>query len=178
MESEQEILILAVLSEAERYGYEIDSIINRRFRQTGRRIALSSIYAVLTRLYNDGLVSMREVSRSGRPPRKLYGLTFSGRERLEKCLFDIATAGYEGIGRFEYILIAWPILTSEQRRNLVSAYYIDLEEIRKIFQKRASEEINQISAAIFERYAKRVASELNWLEEFSQRNDIRLSGSD
>jgi DNA-binding PadR family transcriptional regulator len=121
---------------------------------------------------------MREVSRSGRPPRKLYGLTFSGRERLEKCLFDIATAGYEGIGRFEYILIAWPILTSEQRRNLVSAYYIDLEEIRKIFQKRASEEINQISAAIFERYAKRVASELNWLEEFSQRNDIRLSGSD
>lgn len=178
MNSGQEILILAVLSETERYGYEIDSIVNSRFAETGRRIALSSIYAVLTRLYNSSFVSVREVSRSGRPPRKLYGLTFAGRERLESGLSKIASAGYEGMDRFELILIAWPMLSSEQKSKLVGFYHRGLEEARKTFQKRALDEINQVSAAHFERYARRVSSELSWLEEFLQKNDIRLSELD
>lgn len=173
--SNQEIVILAILSETERYGYEIDKILIKRQIRPWSNIAPSSIYAVLSRLHRKGLAGSREVSQSGRPPRKLYSISEFGRAVLESALFESILDEGRVIGRFEIILLAWPMLSSEKRNKLLSSYMALLKTRVKFYRKEAEQEINPISAALFERPLRTVMAEIGWLKEFAQENGVLLS---
>ena len=73
-----EFCILSVLKEKEAYTSEIlDSLKNAKLLVVER-----TVYPLLTRLKNDGLLNYRwEESTSG-PPRKYYGLTEIGKQFL------------------------------------------------------------------------------------------------
>ncbi len=73
-----EFCILSVLKEKDAYTSEIlDTLKNAKLL-----VVEGTIYPLLTRLKNDGLLSYRwEESTSG-PPRKYYGLTDEGKEFL------------------------------------------------------------------------------------------------
>lgn len=75
-----EFCILSVLKEKEAYTSEIlDTLKNAKLL-----VVEGTIYPLLTRLKNDGLLSYRwEESTSG-PPRKYYGLTEIGSRFLEE----------------------------------------------------------------------------------------------
>jgi PadR family transcriptional regulator PadR len=75
-----EFCILSVLKEKEAYTSEIlDTLKNAKLL-----VVEGTIYPLLTRLKNDGLLSYRwEESTSG-PPRKYYGLTEIGIRFLEE----------------------------------------------------------------------------------------------
>lgn len=173
--SNQEMVILAILSETERYGYEIDKILaNRQIRAWGN-IAPSSIYAVLNRLRRKGLAGSREVGQSGRPPRKLYSISESGRAALESDLFESILDQDRVIGRFEIILLVWPMLSSEKRNKLLSSYMTLLKTREEFYRKEAGQRINPVSAALFERPHGTVMAEIGWLKEFAQKNGVLLS---
>ncbi len=73
-----EFCILSVLKEQDAYTSEIlDTLKNAKLL-----VVEGTIYPLLTRLKNDGLLNYRwEESTSG-PPRKYYGLTDEGKEFL------------------------------------------------------------------------------------------------
>jgi PadR family transcriptional regulator PadR len=73
-----EFCILSVLKEKEAYTSEIlDSLKNAKLL-----VVEGTVYPLLTRLKNDGLLNYRwEESTSG-PPRKYYGLTEIGKQFL------------------------------------------------------------------------------------------------
>ncbi|WP_300568583.1 PadR family transcriptional regulator [Flavobacterium sp.] len=73
-----EFCILSVLKEKDAYTSEIlDTLKNAKLL-----VVEGTIYPLLTRLKNDGLLNYRwEESTSG-PPRKYYGLTDEGKEFL------------------------------------------------------------------------------------------------
>jgi PadR family transcriptional regulator PadR len=75
-----EFCILCVLKEKDAYTSEIlDTLKNAKLL-----VVEGTVYPLLTRLKNDGLLSYRwEESTSG-PPRKYYGLTDEGREFLKE----------------------------------------------------------------------------------------------
>ena len=75
-----EFCILSVLKEKEAYTSEIlDTLKNAKLL-----VVEGTIYPLLTRLKNDGLLSYRwEESTSG-PPRKYYGLTEIGKQFLNE----------------------------------------------------------------------------------------------
>ena len=75
-----EFCILSVLKEKDAYTSEIlDTLKNAKLL-----VVEGTIYPLLTRLKNDGLLSYRwEESTSG-PPRKYYGLTDEGKEFLKE----------------------------------------------------------------------------------------------
>lgn len=75
-----EFCILSVLKEKEAYTSEIlDTLKNAKLL-----VVEGTVYPLLTRLKNDGLLSYRwEESTSG-PPRKYYGLTENGKLFLEE----------------------------------------------------------------------------------------------
>lgn len=75
-----EFCILSVLRDNEAYTSEIlETLKNAKLL-----VVEGTIYPLLTRLKNDGLLSYRwEESTSG-PPRKYYGLTNTGKEFLQE----------------------------------------------------------------------------------------------
>ncbi|WP_156252875.1 PadR family transcriptional regulator [Pseudactinotalea terrae] len=72
-------IVLAILSERSAYGYEITA----ELREAGfADIAEGTIYALLVRLEQKGLVDVERVPSEKGPPRKVYSLNASGRDQL------------------------------------------------------------------------------------------------
>ena len=69
-----DLCVLALLSHGESYAYEIAStLVNAVGMGEG------TIYPLMRRMQNDGLVATRLVESNSGPPRKYYRLTSSGR---------------------------------------------------------------------------------------------------
>lgn len=73
-----DLCVLAVLSRGESYGYEIA---NRLVAAVG--MGEGTIYPLMRRMQNDGLVATRLVESSSGPPRKYYRLTPLGQAIFE-----------------------------------------------------------------------------------------------
>jgi PadR family transcriptional regulator PadR len=76
-----EILILALLDERDRHGYEIARLIDDR---SGGAITfhVASLYPTLYRLERRGLIQGRWVEKSGQRRRRFYRLTAEGQKTL------------------------------------------------------------------------------------------------
>ncbi len=74
-------IVLAVLSGREAYGYEITAWLRE---QGFVDLAEGTVYALLVRVEQRGLVDVRKVPSEKGPPRKVYSLTASGRDHLDE----------------------------------------------------------------------------------------------
>lgn len=74
-------IVLAILSMRPAYGYEITA----RLRADGfSDIAEGTVYALLVRIEQRGLVDVEKVPSQKGPPRKVYSLNAQGRGYLEE----------------------------------------------------------------------------------------------
>ncbi len=74
-------IVLGLLQGRSAYGYEITT----RLRERGfSEIAEGTIYALLIRIEQRGLVEVEKVPSEKGPPRKVYSLNDRGREYLEE----------------------------------------------------------------------------------------------
>ncbi len=78
-----EVLILALLDERERHGYDISKLIDER---SGGTITFhtASLYPTLYRLEEKGLIAGRWVEKAGQRRRRYYKVTSTGRQMLRK----------------------------------------------------------------------------------------------
>jgi PadR family transcriptional regulator PadR len=74
-------IVLAILSTRSAYGYEITSWLRD---QGFDDIAEGTVYALLVRVEQRGLVDVEKVPSEKGPPRKVYSLNAAGREYLEE----------------------------------------------------------------------------------------------
>lgn len=88
-----EMLVMALLEERQRHGYEIAQLIEQR--SAGEiRFQVPSLYPLLYRLERRGLVEGRWVEKAGERRRRFYRLTAEGKKALAaqrrgwKSLFD------------------------------------------------------------------------------------------
>jgi len=74
-------IVLAILSVQPAYGYEITA----RLREMGfSDIAEGTVYALLVRIEQKGLVDVERHPSEKGPPRKVYSINGRGREYLEE----------------------------------------------------------------------------------------------
>ena len=74
-------IVLAVLATRPAYGYEITA----RLREQGfSDLVEGTVYAVLIRIEQRGMVHVEKVPSEKGPPRKVYSLNSKGREQLEE----------------------------------------------------------------------------------------------
>jgi PadR family transcriptional regulator PadR len=78
-----ELLILALLEERARHGYEIGQLIAQRSDGT-INFHVTSLYPTLYRLEDRGLIEGRWVEREGQRRRRYYKLTRPGRATLAR----------------------------------------------------------------------------------------------
>jgi transcriptional regulator len=78
-----ELLVLALLEAQARHGYEIGKLIEAR---SGGRLTfrIGSLYPVLCRLEDRGLIVGRWTEKTGERRRRFYRLTAEGRTVLER----------------------------------------------------------------------------------------------
>ncbi|MEG2578324.1 MULTISPECIES: PadR family transcriptional regulator [Micrococcaceae] len=73
-------IVLAILAERPAYGYEITT----ELRERGfTDLAEGTIYALLVRIEQKGLVSVEKVPSEKGPPRKVFTLNPSGKQQLD-----------------------------------------------------------------------------------------------
>jgi PadR family transcriptional regulator, regulatory protein PadR len=74
-------IVLAILAVRSAYGYEITA----RLREQGfSDIAEGTVYALLIRIEQRGLVDVEKVPSEKGPPRKVYSLNTQGQDYLEE----------------------------------------------------------------------------------------------
>ena len=79
-------IVLAILSNRAAYGYEITAWL----REKGfSDIAEGTVYALLVRIEQRGLVDVEKVPSEKGPPRKVYSLNAQGQDYLEEILEDL-----------------------------------------------------------------------------------------
>jgi len=74
-------IVLAILSGRPAYGYEITAWLRE---QGFSGIAEGTVYALLIRIEQRGLVDVEKVPSEKGPPRKVYSLNAHGREYLDE----------------------------------------------------------------------------------------------
>ena len=74
-------IVLAILSGRPAYGYEITAWLRD---QGFTEIAEGTVYALLIRIEQRGLVDVEKVPSEKGPPRKVYSLNAQGQEYLEE----------------------------------------------------------------------------------------------
>lgn len=77
-----EFCILSILSDGEHYPTEIIE----RMKNSQLLIVEGTLYPLLTRLKNDGLLSYRWVESQSGPPRKYFTLTSEGKSFLTELI--------------------------------------------------------------------------------------------
>lgn len=78
-----DLLVLALLAERERHGYELAKLIERRSHGV-LAFHVASLYTLLYRLESRGLIRGRWVERAGERRRRFYRLTAAGKIAVER----------------------------------------------------------------------------------------------
>jgi len=73
-------ICLGILTRGDATGYEIKKLFEEDGYQHFVEASFGSIYPALSRLTEEGLVSVREEAQEKRPDRKVYSITNAGRE--------------------------------------------------------------------------------------------------
>lgn len=82
-----ELLILSLVESQPRHGYDIARLIETR-SEGALRFNAASLYPLLSRLEESGLIEGRWVEKSDTRRRRLYRLTARGRKRLAEQRSD------------------------------------------------------------------------------------------
>ena len=88
-----ELAILSLVVEQPRHGYEIEQIIEERGMREWTEVGFSSIYYLLKKLEQAGLVVGRLDDAGPGPARRVYEATPAGNEALRREMPEIFPAG-------------------------------------------------------------------------------------
>jgi PadR family transcriptional regulator PadR len=112
------VLLLLIVEEA-RYGYELWSVIEQEELLAGRVYA-GRIYEMLRRLLEAGFVAASAEESSKGPPRSRYEITALGRERLERWRVGLHRS-HDRIGQFLARCEQFPGTAAENRSPTAAA---------------------------------------------------------
>ena len=170
MLSDADIVVLSLLAEQPRHGYDLDRVIEQRGYRQWTSLAFSSIYYLLKRLSERGLLEPDEGSQ-GR--RTVFRVTEAGRRELSKAAGErVLTPAPPSAGVLP-ALNAYSRLDDPKLAALLSqraeALMVRLDELRAL-----SAQVDEEHAlAIFDYEILRQEADLAWT-----RSLLKKAGSD
>ncbi|WP_245943875.1 PadR family transcriptional regulator [Acuticoccus kandeliae] len=136
-------LCLAILHRGEATGYEIKKASVEGDYRYFVDASYGSIYPALARLAADGFVTVREETQAGRPSRKVYAITNTGRDALIDALSqhpgtDLFRSRFLLVAKFAADLPQDVVRAAieERRQNL-------MEEIRHLERIASEDKVNE-----------------------------------
>ncbi len=110
--TDAELLLLGLVAEMPRHGYELDRVIEQRSMRQWTQIGFSSIYYVLGKLERLRLVAAKKPAgpRAGTKARKVYAMTPAGRRALAAQTVDALRDVRPEYPSVLLGMINWPVL--------------------------------------------------------------------
>jgi PadR family transcriptional regulator PadR len=98
-----ELLILALLEERQRHGYEIGRLIEERSEGT-INFHIASLYPTLYRLEEKGFIEGKWIERAGQRRKRYYRLTPAGRKALsnQRSVWDAFFGALDRVARIRH----------------------------------------------------------------------------
>ena len=164
-----ELAILSLLVERPMHGYEIEKIIEERGMREWTDVGFSSIYYILKKLEEHGLVTSHLEQPEGRgPTRKVYRPTEQGRQRWYENALEALREPARLPAPFLLGLSGFPAYQIEEAISALRNYLTKLEERRTHLLERAEAQrpLPPHVQAMFSYSQSLIESEIGWLRQF------------
>lgn len=114
------LAVLTLLHERPMHPYEMSSTLRERGKEDSIKLNFGSLYSVIESLHKRGLITTREVVRSGRrPERTVYAITEAGVTEMTDWLSDLVARPVKEFPQFEAALSLLPVLPLEDAIRLL-----------------------------------------------------------
>ncbi len=120
-------LCLGVLAVGEASGYEIKKGIEEGHFSHFIEASYGSIYPALIQLHAEGLLTVRAEEQTGKPDKKVYGITEAGRRALAKAVSEVP-AKDKFKSEFLFQMLMQPLLSPGAMVNAIDKQLRDLNE--------------------------------------------------
>ena len=161
--TDAELLVLGLVAEMPRHGYELDQEIERRGMREWTPIGFSSVYFVLGKLQTAGFISAKKPA--GDKARKTFTLTAVGRRVLVKQ--TIASLGSYRPTYSSALLgmLHWPALEREQALDALKARgrAVGAEQRRTEQIRMQQQPLPDFVDALFDFAGRRLEAESEWI---------------
>jgi DNA-binding PadR family transcriptional regulator len=119
MASHADVVILGLLAEAPRHGYEIMQRVEMMNLRQWARIGTATIYSVLARLEREGTLSVSAVQSGSRPARNVFAITQRGRARLRDGVAELLSSAQSVYSdRVVGLAFSWALPAADATRTL------------------------------------------------------------
>ena len=120
--TESELAVLSLVTETPRHGYAIEETIEERGMREWTDIGFSSIYYLLAKLEQDGLVAKQPSQTSLGPARSVYAPTAKGRRALRSAVAEALSTPQPSGSKLLLGLSNLPVLTPADGRQALTGY--------------------------------------------------------
>ena len=168
--SDKEVAILGLLDKDSLYGYEIEKIIVERNMRLWTNMGFSSIYYILNKLEDKKLVKSSIKHSDGKPSRRIYSITTTGRKELTMKLEDVLSFNKKSISSFELGIAYIELLDSKRAIQCLNNYITSLEQRKERLQEMLSvakkSGANHVMIALYDRPLQLVKTEEKWIKKY------------
>jgi DNA-binding PadR family transcriptional regulator len=165
-----ELILLSLIAEKPRHGYEIEAVIEERGMRKWTDIAFSSIYAGLNRLVAQGYASSASAPAKGRgPDRKVFSATPAGLEALRAGVEYSLREPALGDKSFLFGLSCLPLLGRDGALNSLHTRRRALQEEYDALSRHPALTVPGFPAhvtAMFTYSMSVIRANLDWLEDY------------
>ncbi len=164
-----EFIILGLVAEEPKYGYQIEQDIARRGMREWTEIGFSSIYFILNKLENRLLLSSEKRSEGDRPARKIYTLTGQGWKVYHDEVFIRITQPRLYTEDFDLGLANFLILDSREFEQAIRSYQKTLTEkmmqVKEKYELDGGKNLPMPARALFDHSIAIMTAELEWVKD-------------
>lgn len=165
-----ELILLSLIAECPRHGYEIETVIEERGMRNWTEIAFSSIYSVLKKLVRDGQATVSTSPAAGRgPARKVYAVTESGRQALREGVRRSLVEPDLGDQAFLFGLSCLPLLGPAGALDALASRRSALLRKKEELAQQLSVNLSALPAHVAAMFTYSVAAleaQISWLDGF------------
>jgi DNA-binding PadR family transcriptional regulator len=164
-----EIVLLALLYEEDRYGYEIESVIEERNMRNWTKIGFSSIYNSLNNLEKKSMIGSRYEAEYGSPARKVYYVNDTAKASIRETIKRTLHSPERVYSEFSIGMAFSHFLTKEEIYECLVRYREGLLKRRELILKNYTIDPNVQNKlhlkALFTHPLKLIAAEVEWLDD-------------
>jgi DNA-binding PadR family transcriptional regulator len=170
-----ELAILGLVAEKPRHGYEIESVIEERGMRDWTEIGFSSIYYLLKKLEEKGLVSGQLVKAGGRgPARKVFQVTEEGQRVWREETLKTLTIPERSPTPFLLGMSSLPAFPPDQAIQALIEYQKklndDLARVKANWERQSVETpLPYFVDAMFDYSVTLIEAEIEWVRGFIKR---------
>ena len=164
-----EVVVLGLLYEQERYGYEMEEIIKQRQIREWAEIGFSSIYSILNKLEKAGWVESRYDKAFGSPKRRVYSLKDDAKSALLDEIRRMLSSPHRVFSEFDVGMAYSYLLEKKEVIQCLSSYKKYLTDRRAYLlsenDNHGETRDHKHVKALFTRPLCLMAAESRWLED-------------